>query len=471
MKNTQVDVAIIGGGFCGMMTAVHLCKQATGPVKIVIINTGYPFNKGVAYNAHTYRYLLNVRAVNMSAFPDEQHHFLDWVCQHPKFNSTVKHLLADVYLPRKVYGEYLQHVWQQAMEHKPANVEIEVIEDFARDITAGNNGYTINLTNHENVNAGIVVLATGNIQPKNVLASYNSLTEGVNYFPNPWVEQCIQNVPPNSNVLIVGNGLTMVDTVLGLLENKFKGRIYTISPNGFQIRSHKAAHPSYPAVLDELKLTDEPITLHRLFTVVHKHAKALFELGLAAQPVMEQLRAYTQQIWQDLTLAEKKMFVRRLSHQWNTVRHRLPMHIHELMQNLRIQNRLEIIKGRILNISVTGSDVGVTIYNKQSKTQQHLIVSRIINCTGPGSDLKTSANGLLRSLANKGMISPDELNLGLTANPVTGAVINAEGITSDTLFTLGGNLKGILWESTAVPELRKQAQALAGVIAGKLAKQ
>ncbi len=421
----------------------------------------------MAYNAHSYRYLLNVRAVNMSAFPDEQQHFLNWVCTHPKFCTNEKHLLADVYLPRKVYGEYLQHIWQETMTAKPAHVTITTIEGFATDITTTDGSYQIQLAGHEAVKADMVVLATGNIQPKDVLASYPSIASNNNYFANPWTEQCIKDIAAGDNVLIVGNGLTMVDTVLGLLENKCKGKIYTVSPNGFQIRSHKAAHPNYTAVLAELKL-HEPISLHRLFAVVHRHAKNLFELGLAAQPVMEMLRPYTQQIWQGLTLAEKKTFVRRLSHQWNTVRHRVPMHIHELVQNLRIQNRLEVVKGRITNVEATGSTITVTLYNKQTKTEQPITVGRIINCTGPASDIHNSANSLLRTLAGKGMITADELRMGINAHPVTGAVINANGATNDTMFTLGGNLKGILWESTAVPELRKQAQALAGVIVGKL---
>lgn len=468
MSETPVTtVAIIGGGFCGMMTAVQLCRQSTRHVKIIIINTGYPFTKGVAYNAHTYRYLLNVRAVNMSAFPDEQHHFLDWVCQHPKFNTTAKHLLADVYLPRKVYGEYLHHVWEQTMQAKPAHVTIEQVEGFATDIKKADGVYNIQLASQPGIQADMVVLATGNIQPTDVLANNTAITEGCNYFANPWTEKCVQGIPAGNNVLIVGNGLTMVDTVLGLLENKVSGKIYTVSPNGFLIRSHKAGHPPYPAVLEDLQL-DKQSSLHTKFEIIHKHAKNLFDLGLAAQPVIEQLRAYTQPIWMSLTVAEKKAFVRRLSHQWNTVRHRVPMHIHELIQNLRIKNKLEMLKGRLQNVAASADGIAVTIYNKQTKTEQHITVGRIINCTGPASDIHTSANSLLRTLAHKGMIAADELRLGINAHPVTGAIVNADGTTNETLYTLGGSLKGILWESTAVPELRKQAQALAGVIAGKL---
>src|SRR5690606_25359129 len=49
---------------------------------------------------------------------------------------------------------------------------------------------------------------------------------------------------------------------------------------------------------------------------------------------------------------------------------------------------------------------------------------------------------------------------GLTVSP-DGALIDAEGRVSDSLFTLGPPRKGTLWETTAVPEIRVQAQQLA----------
>jgi uncharacterized NAD(P)/FAD-binding protein YdhS len=40
-------------------------------------------------------------------------------------------------------------------------------------------------------------------------------------------------------------------------------------------------------------------------------------------------------------------------------------------------------------------------------------------------------------------------------------MIDKSGDTHTNLYTLGSNLKGELWESTAVPELRGQAESLA----------
>ena len=60
----------------------------------------------------------------------------------------------------------------------------------------------------------------------------------------------------------------------------------------------------------------------------------------------------------------------------------------------------------------------------------------------------------------RGLIDHDPLALGINALP-TGEVLRYRGGPVGWLFTLGATLKGVLWESTAVPEIRVQARALA----------
>ncbi|HXP52571.1 MAG TPA: FAD/NAD(P)-binding protein, partial [Bacteroidia bacterium] len=79
MGTESQHIAIIGGGFCGIMTAVHLLENALSPVKITLINSGYPFAKGVAYSAYSDSHLLNIVAGKMSAYTDKPTDFVDWV--------------------------------------------------------------------------------------------------------------------------------------------------------------------------------------------------------------------------------------------------------------------------------------------------------------------------------------------------------------------------------------------------------
>ena len=84
----------------------------------------------------------------------------------------------------------------------------------------------------------------------------------------------------------------------------------------------------------------------------------------------------------------------------------------------------------------------------------------MINCTGPTTDLATVSDPLISQLRESGTTRPDELGLGLDTDP-RGALVRADGAVSERLFLLGSLRKGALWESTAVPELRVQAEELA----------
>src|SRR5271169_1627662 len=78
-------VAIIGGGFCGTLTAVNLARSTTEPLRITLINNQYPLGRGIAYGTRRPEHLLNVVARNMSAFPDLPSHFVDWLRNRADF--------------------------------------------------------------------------------------------------------------------------------------------------------------------------------------------------------------------------------------------------------------------------------------------------------------------------------------------------------------------------------------------------
>ena len=72
-------IAIIGGGFCGLMTAINVIEKADQSFTIKLINNDFPTAKGVAFSAHTSAYLLNVPASNMSCYAVDRRHFLRWL--------------------------------------------------------------------------------------------------------------------------------------------------------------------------------------------------------------------------------------------------------------------------------------------------------------------------------------------------------------------------------------------------------
>src|SRR5689334_14085735 len=131
--NKTVTVAIIGGGFCGTMVAVHLLSQQV-PLSIIFINSGYPLSKGLAYSSYSHKHLLNVRAKNMSAFPDKPNHFVEWIKKHENYRVIDQSALPEMFLPRNIYGFYLKDIFENAIRKKSPQVSISFVHDEAIDI-------------------------------------------------------------------------------------------------------------------------------------------------------------------------------------------------------------------------------------------------------------------------------------------------------------------------------------------------
>jgi uncharacterized NAD(P)/FAD-binding protein YdhS len=95
---------------------------------------------------------------------------------------------------------------------------------------------------------------------------------------------------------------------------------------------------------------------------------------------------------------------------------------------------------------------------------EELRVGKVINCTGPDTDLARVGVPLVQALRERGLVSPDELGLGLDTDD-DGRLLDRDGHPSRRLFLVGPLRKGLLWENTAVPELRVEARRMAELLA------
>jgi uncharacterized NAD(P)/FAD-binding protein YdhS len=94
-----------------------------------------------------------------------------------------------------------------------------------------------------------------------------------------------------------------------------------------------------------------------------------------------------------------------------------------------------------------------------------LEVDRIINCTGIQENYRDHPRKLIASLVRDGVAAPNDLGVGFQTDE-GGALIDRNGHVSRVLFTLGPPRRGQLFESTAMPEIRFQAQELARRLVG-----
>lgn len=462
MKNKPV-IAIVGGGFCGCVTLIQLVRQSDIPLEIILVNKDNPLIRGIAYSSYNPRHILNVIAAKMSAFPEDPDHFINWIKSKPEYSEYDNEELNDRFMPRVIYGRYLEEIYENTINNLPEHISVKVLNDEVTDIIPNENDSEVILKNGSSFRADKVVLALGNFGPMDPKIKNEKFLGSKNYFSNPWKKNAVEGLNDKDKILIIGTGLTMVDNVLSLLDNGFKGKIYSLSTNGFFPLSHKKRKP-YTGILDELH---PPYSIPVLYNLFRKHIKYVLSQGITGEAVVDAIRPKTQEIWMSLSLDDKIRFMSHIRHLWGVARHRLPKEVYDKMQELISSGSLEILGGRIQDIEESNSNIKVIYKDKRTQTIKELFVNRVINCTGPKTDINKINDELVKNLIKRGLITADELKLGINALP-DGTIIQKDHSVSTKLFTIGTLLKGVLWESVAVPELRTQTQSLADLLIRQL---
>jgi uncharacterized NAD(P)/FAD-binding protein YdhS len=188
--------------------------------------------------------------------------------------------------------------------------------------------------------------------------------------------------------------------------------------------------------------------------------------GSGWRSVLDSVRFVAQDIWRSLSLAERRRFLRHLRPYWEIHRHRIPPEIGSFLAGQQQNRLIEMHAGRVTAYREDSDAVEVSYRDRRSGDLRLFRIGRVVNCTGPELDCRRVDSPLLKDLLRRRMICPDPLFLGLDASE-DGAVIDADGVASTFLYTLGPSRKGSLWETTAVPELRVQISQLADLLLGR----
>jgi uncharacterized NAD(P)/FAD-binding protein YdhS len=138
----------------------------------------------------------------------------------------------------------------------------------------------------------------------------------------------------------------------------------------------------------------------------------------------------------------------------------MPEESAETIYALIAEDRLSVRAARIDNIKVQGICAVVSLRPRETQRQETQAFARVINCTPGQSDIARTSNPLLADMRRKGFLRPDPLGLGADCDE-KGALRNRRGEALEGLFAIGPLLLGTLFEATAVPDIRLQADALA----------
>lgn len=446
-------ITIIGAGFTGSTLATELATTYDTDLEVYLVGEAATFGRGVAYGEARPEHLLNVRAGNLGADPDNHDEFAQWL----HLSATAR----DGFMPRIAYGEYLRDRIATA-ESQTTNLTClrhEVIE-----IDRHSNGFRIYLENGSQFHSDRVVLALGALPPQRLAAVGPRLARHWRYIGWPWQESELDRIDRDARLLIVGTGLTMADVVSTLHRRGHRGEIVALSRHGLVPERHHAAAPDPielpPSVLSALRAADTRALLASI--------RSLSKILPDWRSVIDALRPHAQALWRRMSDRERARFLRHLRSYWECHRHRMSPRTAEDVDSVLATGQLRIRAGRLLRAGLLEDSIYTLIKPRGETQAERERFDVLIRATGLNTDIGDTSHTLIRNLSSSGMVSADPFGLGINVSSRY-EVFDEVGQPIKGLYCLGPLLRGNLWEIIAIPELRDAARDFARQLRGDLA--
>ena len=448
-----VDVAIVGGGAAGVLVATRLLADPASRLRVAIIEPSAELARGAAYATDQPAHLLNVTAGRMSAFAEDPQHFVRFLSAA---SDAPEEALSTTFAPRRDYGRYLR----ETLRAQPRYPSLQWLRERATDIERRDAGNLLAFASGAMLAARAVVLAVGNA-PRRIPAAR---VHGEVPVADAWNYPAVAAIPNDADVCIVGSGLSMVDAVLSLLQAGHRGRIHVLSRHGLMPLAHAATGSAHAGGLDGLLAQG----LRARARTIRMWAQAARAEGEPWQWVFDRLRPHGQALWRSLSHAEQQRFLRHLVRHWDIHRHRIAPRVADALEALRAGGRLQVLAGRLQAVEARADGgVDVRYRPRDGGGERSVRAGWLVNATGVETHVDLQPDTLLGALRIRGRVLPGPHGIGI-ASEEPGRVLDARGQPDPALFVIGAMRMGTLWESLAIPELREQAQALAGQLRATL---
>ncbi|MDH6142883.1 MULTISPECIES: FAD/NAD(P)-binding protein [Kitasatospora] len=458
-SSTAHDIAVVGAGAAGTLTALRLLHNAAAdrpaPARIWLIDPeGRPAGRGLAFGTDAPHHLLNVPAGRMSAHRDDPGHFVRWLGDRAGEHDFV---------PRGLFGQYLAESLEAAGNQRDVPDLIRV-HDRVIGITHQPQAaapLSLRLGCGQSLDVAAAVLALGNFAP-GVAWAPPALRSSSRFLADPWVPDALAAVPEDRDVLLVGTGLTMVDMALSLQR---PGRVvHALSRHGLVPRPH-ATTPITDLPAPELDARPGLVALRR---AVLRHISYCRRVHGDWRAGVDSLRPVTSALWQQLSTTDQARLLARDLRLWETHRHRIPPVSTTALRTATDAGLVRIGQGTVADAApaapaapAAGSTGGgIEEIDVRLDNGRRLRVGAVLNCTGSDADLTRTDDPLVTDLLTSGLGTPAPIGGGFDTTP-DGRLRPAGTRAPAPLWTLGSLRRGNLLETTAIPEIRCQADDLA----------
>ena len=450
------SIAVVGAGAAGTLVAAQLAVQAgqrQQPLEIVLIDPRPRTGEGVAYSTTDPRHRLNVSAGRISAWPDQEDHFLQWLRVHaPEYAEPA------AFAPRMLYGDYLRDVLDESLATAGDSVRLERVVDEVTGLVPLGRRWRVRVGQDGTRYVDAVVLALGSGQPDDGWAP-GALRRSPHFVADPWAEGALDRLRRlDGDLVLVGTGLTMVDLASALAR---PGRtVHAISRHGLLPSAHRVdlVTPAAPP-----ELPDGDLTLAALTETLSSHVAETTRRTGDWRPAIDGLRPLNSTLWQRLSLADREQFLAGAARTWEVRRHRMAAPVAQQIAALRQSGALTVRAGQVAGVAESSDRAAGAARRRCADRRRR--GGQLHRAARPGAAPGQRSAARPVDLRTR----PAGSSWGSDWTPTRPAAWSAgDGNVQAGLWGLGALRRGQLYESTAIPEIRAQARDLAATVISEL---
>jgi uncharacterized NAD(P)/FAD-binding protein YdhS len=390
-------VLIVGGGASGIFSAIALERFGIDASQIDIAEPRELLGEGLAYQTRDLHHRLNVPTGRMSSLEEFPDDFVEW-----------SNAASYSFMQRRTYSGYLRERLGQGHNH---------IRACVTDLESESDGVVrANFDTGETNDYVAVVLAMGH--GKALIPDFlRGVPESSRIIKDVWDGI---SLPESQTIICFGTGLSFVDIALTHLSRDTRNKVIAISGSGNLPERHVQFQitPFTPTV-------KEVATLAKLRTY-------FLDAGDKWREAVDGLRPIMDTVWRGFTIA--------------------PDVADQVYAEIAL-GRITVVKGRVAGVEVKDEQVTISLGDGSSYSGDYLAITI-------GRDYELS-DPLTLNLLKAGKTSRGPLGMGLSVDVATGLLQRTDGTPYLQIFAIGPLRSGQAFETTAIPEIRKQATAIA----------
>ena len=259
---------------------------------------------------------------------------------------------------------------------------------------------------------------------------------GERYVADPWSPDLDTRAAGARRVLVVGTGLTTLDVVAHLHGLLPDARFTAVSRGGALPAAHAADPIPQPVDVD----LPDGAGLATALDVVRQRIAEARTAGRDWRAVVDAVRPHVNPVWDRLDDDERVTFQREHARSWENVRHRMS---HAMRTHVD-----DLLARGVLTLSTVAAVRGDAPWDTGS-------FDLVVGATGLPPLTSPGWNPLVDALASRGLLRAHPLGTGLDLTRAA-ALVDAAGAGYPRLRALGLARRGLQWECTPIPVLRRQ---------------